>query len=196
MTLAQQTILPPSASSTERAFDLAYAARLSAVRTLVPSLWNADTCPASLLPWLAWALSVDDWDADWPEQMKRNACREAVEIHEHKGTPAAIKRALAVRGHGDAILLERSNSIAHDGRVTARTGIHRRGGNGHWATYTVILQRPVTIDQAESIKRMLLNVRRNCCHLVELNYTRAALGHNGFAQRNGTYTRGTVAPGA
>ena len=195
MTASMQSILPPNASRTERAFDLAYAARLAAVRSVVPTLWNADTCPASLLPWLAWALSVDDWDADWPEQIKRTACRDAIDIHEHKGTPAAIKRALAVRGHGDAILIERSSSIRHDGRVTERRGLYRRGGDDLWATYSVVLQRAVTIDQAESIKRMLLNVRRNCCHLVELNYTRAAMRHNGAAQRNGSYTRGTVATG-
>ncbi|MGT1842761.1 phage tail protein I, partial [Enterobacter hormaechei subsp. xiangfangensis] len=30
-------------------------------------LWSPDDCPANLLPWLAWAFSVDRWDENWPE---------------------------------------------------------------------------------------------------------------------------------
>ncbi len=34
-------------------------------------LWSPDDCPANLLPWLAWAFSVDRWDESWPEATKR-----------------------------------------------------------------------------------------------------------------------------
>lgn len=27
----------------------------------IRELWNPDTCPANLLPWLAWSFSVDRW---------------------------------------------------------------------------------------------------------------------------------------
>ncbi|CNJ51511.1 phage tail fibers [Yersinia enterocolitica] len=37
----------------------------------IRQLWNADTCPLPLLPYLAWAYSVDRWDEKWPEATKR-----------------------------------------------------------------------------------------------------------------------------
>lgn len=158
---------------------------------LVPEMWNADTCPRNLLPWLAWAMSVDDWETDWSEEKKRHAIKESIEIHEHKGTPSAIYRALAIRGHADAILIERADCIKHNGEAT-RNGYRRRGGPAMWATFRIILKRPITIDQSQQILRMIASVKRNCCHLVDLDFTAAALRHNGMATRNGTYTRGLI----
>ncbi|WP_348251429.1 phage tail protein I, partial [Salmonella enterica] len=56
------------------------------------ALWNPDTCPENLLPWQAWAFSVDRWDEDWTERTKRAVIREADFIHCHKGTTGAIRR--------------------------------------------------------------------------------------------------------
>ncbi|WP_332113935.1 phage tail protein I, partial [Escherichia coli] len=36
----------------------------------IRELWNPDTCPANLLPSLAWAFSVHTWDEKWPEEPK------------------------------------------------------------------------------------------------------------------------------
>ncbi|EOI3518257.1 phage tail protein I, partial [Cronobacter muytjensii] len=55
-------------------------------------LWGTETCPASLLPWLAWAFSVDRWDESWPEETKRDVIRSAYYIHCHKGTIGAVRR--------------------------------------------------------------------------------------------------------
>lgn len=88
------TLLPPSASKLERAAE-AGAARISAVPAPVAELWNPDTCPLAALPWLAWALSVDDWDPAWTEAQKRQVIRQSVYVHQHKGTLAAVKAALA-----------------------------------------------------------------------------------------------------
>lgn len=44
-------------------------------------LWSPDDCPANLLPWLAWAFSVDRWDENWPEATKRDVIRAAWFIH-------------------------------------------------------------------------------------------------------------------
>jgi phage tail P2-like protein len=53
-----------------------------------------------LLPWLAWALSVDSWNADWPEAIKRVVIAESVVVHRHKGTIGALRRAIGALGHG------------------------------------------------------------------------------------------------
>lgn len=186
-----ETILPPSASRLERAVDQAAAQRLGALPSLVPSLWNADTCPPALLPYLAWALSVDEWDNTWSIDRKREAIREAPEIHRKKGTLSAIRRSLTVVGHPDAEIVERADYVVRDGTVT-RDGLHRRRGLAGWATYRVILRRPVTIDQAYQIKRILIASQRNCVHLVGITYDQSAIRHNGLVTRNGVYARGTV----
>lgn len=73
-------------------------ARLSDVPVPVRDVWNPDTCPAALLPWLAFAFSVDSWNADWTEAQKRQVIRDSVFVHRHKGTRGAVRRALASLG--------------------------------------------------------------------------------------------------
>lgn len=92
------TLLPPSANDHERAIDLA-TARLGDVPVLVREAWNPDTCPADLLPWLAWAFSVDEWQNDWTETEKRGVIKNALYVHKKKGTLAALKRAVAPLGY-------------------------------------------------------------------------------------------------
>lgn len=183
------SLLPKNTTPLERALEKTVTAYDNP--SIVPALWNGNTCPKNMLPWLAWSLSVDDWEADWSEAKKRAAINESLEIHEHKGTPSAIYRALAVRGQPDAILIERADYIKHNGEAI-RNGYRRRGGPDRWATFRIILKRPITIDQSQAILRMIESVKRNCCHLVDMDFTAAALRHNGLAQRNGAYTRGLI----
>ncbi len=63
------------------------------------TLWSPDTCPVHLLPYLAWAFSVDRWDRNWPEETKRQVIRDAWLIHRHKGTISALRRAIEPLGY-------------------------------------------------------------------------------------------------
>lgn len=186
-----ETLLPAASTPLERAIDQASAARLAALPALVASLWNADTCPAELLPYLAWALSIDEWNNGWGIEKKRAIIKESRVIHQHKGTPSAIKRALTAIGQPDATIIERGNYIRHNG-AALRDATHTRAGTGGWASYRVILTQPVTIDLAQQIKRLLAAVQRNCIVLTAIDYKQAALRHNGAATRNASYTRGVV----
>lgn len=185
------SLLPPNTTPLERAIEATVSQRLDAIPTLVTGLWNADTCPATILPWLAWSLSVDEWNETWSDDRKRAVIREARLIHQQKGTPAAIRRALDSLGQPDATLLERNDYIHHNG-VAYRNGLHRRRGQKGWATYRIILRRAVTIDQAVQIRRMLAAVQRNCVILTAIDFKEALIRRNGFALRNGSYTRGIV----
>ncbi|EPQ0922871.1 phage tail protein I [Klebsiella oxytoca] len=81
--------------------EVAAAAALSEIqRVPVPlrTLWNWRTCPVKLLPYLAWALSVDKWDEKWPEAIKRSACASSFFVHQHKGTISALRRVLEPLG--------------------------------------------------------------------------------------------------
>lgn len=91
------TLLPPNATSGERALEQA-TARIEQVPLRARQMWNADTIPAHLLPWLAWAFSVDDWDVNWSDTQKRAAIKAAYEVQRRKGTIGAVRRALAALG--------------------------------------------------------------------------------------------------
>lgn len=184
-------MLPPSSTSLERSIDALAGDRLGRLPVLVSRLWNADTCPTSLLPYLAWATSVDEWDDRWSEDIKRAVIREARIIHALKGTPAAIRRALAALGQPDARIVERGNYALHNGSIV-RDGTVQRKGHGGWSSYRVVLRRAVTIDQALMIQRLLARVQRNCIELTAVDFKQALLRRNGQSFRNGDYTRGVV----
>ena len=62
--------------------EVAAAAVLELERAPVPlrDLWNPKTA-VHLLPYLAWAFSVDRWDEAWPEDVKRGVVSAAFYIH-------------------------------------------------------------------------------------------------------------------
>ena len=63
------------------------------------TLWNPQTCPVALLPYLAWAWSVDRWDQTWPEETKRAVVAASQFVHRRKGTIAAIRRVVEPLGY-------------------------------------------------------------------------------------------------
>lgn len=82
------SLLPPNATKQERAIESVIVERLPVEIT---DLWNPDRCPADLLPWLAWALSIDSWKPYWPEHIKRARVRAAIEIQRAKGTAKSVR---------------------------------------------------------------------------------------------------------
>ena len=91
-------LLPPSEAVLSREL-----ARLSEMldainATPIESIWNAQTCPAVLLPWLAWALSVDVWDDGWDEATKRRAIADSPRLHRIKGSRASVDAIMPLFG--------------------------------------------------------------------------------------------------
>jgi len=91
-------LLPPNSTAIERALAGTPDEELLAPE-LLASLWDATKCPAAALPWLAWALSVDEWDTAWSEAEQRRVIAESIQIHRKKGTRGAVELALACLGH-------------------------------------------------------------------------------------------------
>ncbi|WP_374365927.1 phage tail protein I [Stutzerimonas sp.] len=98
----QPSLLPPNASPLERKLEQA-TLRLGTMAVPLRDLWNPDTCPARLLPWLAWTLSLDSWQPYWPEAVKRQRIRSAVEIQRRKGTAKSVRD--VVRAFGSSLAL-------------------------------------------------------------------------------------------
>lgn len=91
------SLLPPNSTALERQVE-AVTARIGELPTPLADLWNPWRCPAKLLPWLAWSLSVENWGSDWPEQVQRQVIADSVAVHRLKGTVGAVRRAIGALG--------------------------------------------------------------------------------------------------
>ncbi len=91
-----KSLLPLNSTPLERGIEFA-----TDELTDIPlrDLYNPDTCPAHLLYQLAWAWSVDRWDDNWPEAIKRSVIRSAFFVHAHKGTIGALRRVVEPFGY-------------------------------------------------------------------------------------------------
>ena len=87
------SLLPHNATPQEVALDLT-TARIGGVDVPTKAIWNPETCPEDVLPWLAWAFSVDQWDAAWTVEQKRAVVAASINVHKRKGTPGAVKAAV------------------------------------------------------------------------------------------------------
>lgn len=183
-------LLPPNSTKLERALANV-AARISNIPVPIKTIWNAQTCPVQLLTWLAASLSVDVWDDSWPEETKRLAIQNSLDIHRKKGVMEAIELALSSAGHADATIIERIDYQLRDG-TKLRNGIYRRGGPSRWATFMVILNRPTSTRWAEQIRERIHHSRRLSCELVELRYSASSMVRDGTTPRDGTHIRGTL----
>ncbi len=182
------SLLPHNATHTERAIE---AATDRPIPVLIGDLCNPATCPAALLPWLAWALSVDDWDPEWSEEVKRNVIAVSVEVHRRKGTVWAMRRALDAAGLGDAKIQESWSANRFDGAFL-RDGSRQRQRSDHWAEYRVTLTSPMSIPQSQRARAILTAAAPVRCHLKAMSFEQAALLYNGAITRDGRYTRGVV----
>ncbi|MCP4102818.1 MAG: phage tail protein I [Lentisphaerae bacterium] len=92
------SLLPNNATKSELGLEAATAS-LDTVPVPTGDLWNPAKCPAALLPYLAWALSVDVWRDSWSEAEQRVIIAKQYEIHAHKGTIGALRQALDSLGY-------------------------------------------------------------------------------------------------
>lgn len=92
-------LLPPNATPLERRLAQLGADALDGVAIRLRDLWNPQTCPEALLPFLAGAFSVDRWDPAWSLATKRAVTAASYDVHRRKGTIAAIRRAVEPLGY-------------------------------------------------------------------------------------------------
>lgn len=86
------SLLPPNATDGERAIEDAMRAGIDL--SSVGTLWNPETCPVSILPFLAWGLAIARWDPEWTEAEKRAAVADAIPFHRRKGTRGIVRQIL------------------------------------------------------------------------------------------------------
>lgn len=91
------SLLPAHLSELERDLDAALA-RIDDVEIPIATLWNPWECPLDALPYLAWAMSVDQWRSDWTEKIKRQVVADSLRLHRIKGTRPAVELAIGSLG--------------------------------------------------------------------------------------------------
>ncbi len=89
------SLLPPNATPLERAFELSAAERLEAIDLPLDRLKDPRTCPAELLPFLAWEWNTSRWETDWSEAEKRDVVADAIRINRIKGSRACVEEVMA-----------------------------------------------------------------------------------------------------
>lgn len=89
----EASLLPPNATETERSIEDAM--RVGADIGMVGTLWNPLTCPAEVLPFLAWGLAISRWDENWTLAQKRAETAGAIQFHQRKGTRGIVEEVLS-----------------------------------------------------------------------------------------------------
>lgn len=132
-------------------------------KTPVPlrQLWNPDSCPANLLPWLAWAFSVDRWDESWPEATRREVIRAAWFIHAHKGTIGAVRRVVEPLGY----LINVSEWWESDDPP------------GTFRVEIGVLETGITEEMYYEMERLIADAKPASRHLIGLNITQDIPGY-------------------
>lgn len=152
-------LLPANSTSAERALSETVA-RIGDVPVPLRELWNHDTCPIELLPWLAWAFSVDEWDTAWSEDQQRAAVKASYSVHRYKGTIGSVKDALNALGLGVQVQ-EWYNQIPA----------------GAPYTYKLLLevnQYGVSLEQLNKIQDVVENAKNLRSHMTSLDLTVAS----------------------
>ncbi|WP_334061752.1 phage tail protein I [Limimaricola cinnabarinus] len=200
------SLLPGNASAAERELEQSIV-RAADVPLPIGDLWGADACPPALMGWLAWALSVDDWNPEWSEAAKREAIRQAVEVHRRKGTVAAVKDALQALGFGDGEMIEffgwypQGRDFVEvlnldDGAVFMDFSSVSHGPmsdpKDHWAEWRLRLARAISIAEGAALRDGLASFVPVRSHLAAVDFTEAARLYDGGLSYDGTYSHGVA----
>ncbi|MDA3360794.1 phage tail protein I [Acinetobacter baumannii] len=83
-------LLPPNTTAFEKKI-IETTAKTTDLNTNLSSLIRVDEAPADFLSILAWQFSVDRWQDDWPDEIKRAQIKNSIKVHTYKGTNYALR---------------------------------------------------------------------------------------------------------
>ena len=150
--MSDLTLLPPNATPLER--TLARACALPHTPEEIRKLWNPQTCPLALLPWLAWAWSVDDWDPAWTETQQRSMVAASIRLHKKKGTCWAVREALLRSGLESVRVIEKPADAEHWSHFDVNVAIVDRP-----LTQSAIARAHALIDENKAQRSVLRTLR-------------------------------------
>ena len=120
------------------------------------------TCPVELLPWLAIQRSVDRWDPTWSEAIKRKVVKDSFEVHQRKGTVAALRQ--VVEPFADLI------------DITEWHQLEPMGEPGTFSMSLALFESGLSEQGLADLERMITDTKPISRHLVGLNITYSPKG--------------------
>ncbi|HDS3107808.1 phage tail protein I, partial [Escherichia coli] len=158
--MSDSRLLPTGSSPLEVAAARA-CAEIEKTPVSIRELWNPDTCPANLLPWLAWSFSVDRWDDKWPEATKRAVIHDAYFIHCHKGTIGAIRRVVEPLGY----------------LIEVREWWQLNEEPGTFRIVVGVLEQGITEEMYQELERLVADAKPASRHLTGLAISLSTTGN-------------------
>jgi len=181
------SLLPAHFDQTEHAMDKTVGTRLGAIRD-IEDPWNEDVCPEELLDHLAYQMSVDIWEPNWPAQTKRAVIKASKEVHIIKGTVKSIRVLLKAAGYGEARIIEGRNYSKYDGTYKY-DGVKTYGDKSTWTQNIFIFSQSISNKQAARFTELFNNVAPARSILHEIRYNRT-IHHDGEIKYNGEFKYG------
>ena len=159
--MSEASLLPSNRTLLEQAL-----AQVSMEKPTLPNVLrrmiSPDTCPFELLPWLAIQRSVDRWNPDWSETIKRKVIRDSFEVHKRKGTLGALRR--VVEPFADII------------DITEWHQLEPMGVPGTFSMSLALFESGLTEQGLAELERIIGDTKPISRHLVGLSITYSPKG--------------------
>lgn len=110
------------------------------------------------------------------EQERRDVLQNAIRTRSKVGTPWALKQAIQTLGYSEPILIEGAADapVVYNGGNNYNGILQYQGGNGGWATFTVILPEAELVSLTQSEIDLLVKYvnhwKRACTKLIGIGY--------------------------
>lgn len=129
----------------------------SVLANVLRQMHSVDNCPASMLPWLAIQRSVDRWDPEWSEAIKRKMVKDSFEVHKRKGTVGALRRVV--------------EPFAEIIDITEWHELEPMGPPGTFSMSLALFDSGLTDTAIAELERMISDTKPLSRHLVGLSIT-------------------------
>ena len=178
-----QTLLPPNATEWELAVESVLRENFlpidgnDHIKMPIIDAWNPDEIPAHVLPYLGINLSIVV-DNALPEQEQRSLLKSAFGIHSYEGTPQALLDIIHALGYAGAAIQEGVEDPADM--------------STHWAHYSILINQPITIAEAQRMVELVKDAAPQRCTLVSVDVSASAQVYDGSFTYDGTHNYGQI----
>ena len=149
-------LLPPNTTQLEKKITEVSATAFNLNGDL-SSLVRIDDAPSDYLSILAWQFSVDRWQDDWPDEVKRAQIKNSIKVHRHKGTNYALRTIVESFGYS-LTLHEWWQEIPTNEPGTFQITIDTNGNSLNESTYKTLTE---LLYDAKPLTRELRGVEVN-----------------------------------
>lgn len=154
--MSNTSLLPSNQTKLEQALAQVSAGE-SELANVLRQMHSVDNCPASMLPWLAIQRSVDRWDPEWSEAIKRKMVKDSFEVHKRKGTVGALRRVV--------------EPFAEIIDITEWHELEPMGPPGTFSMSLALFDSGLTDTAIAELERMISDTKPLSRHLVGLSIT-------------------------